>query len=449
MKFELWYLVMGALLVAIALVSSVVKRLPLTTTMLYLGVGILLGPMVAGVAKVDPFEDVGWLERVAEFGVLVSLFTAGLKLRVPLRFKEWSVPLRLAFLSMVLTVGMVTMAGVWWLGLPLGAAVLLGAILAPTDPVLASEVQLESAADRDRLRFSLTGEASLNDGTAFPFVMLGLGLLGLHELGDGGWKWIAVDVLWSVIGGLGIGAILGAGVGQLVLYFRQKHRESFGLDEFLTLGLIGLSYGLALLAHTYGFLAVFAAGLALRHVERKHTGDEPPDVVAIAALGKKEEIATHPKKSAAYLAEAVLGFNEQIERILEVALVLIVGLMLAPAFLDLNHLLFVPFLLLVVRPLSVWLGLLGCRVEREQRLMLSWFGIRGIGSLFYLFFIIRKEVPAEIASNLLSVTLWCIATSVVVHGISVTSLMKWYRSRVRYDDEKGSRRKLAPAHSGR
>ncbi|MCD6052514.1 MAG: Na+/H+ antiporter, partial [Verrucomicrobia bacterium] len=352
MKFELWYLLMGALLVAVALISSMVKRLPLTTTMLYLGVGVLLGPLMAGVAAIDPFKDGGWLERLAELAVLVSLFTTGLKLRVSLRHKDWLVPLRLAVVTMIFTVGMVTMAGVWWLGLPLGAAVLLGAILAPTDPVLASEVQLESPTDRNKLRFNLTAEAGLNDGTTLPFILLGLGLLGL-EGGSSGWRWAVFDLIGAAMGGLAVGALCGTFLGQLVLYLRRAHKESFGLDEFLALGLIGLSYGLAGLLHVNGFLAVLAAGLALRHVERRHTGEKPPEIVALAVAGKKKELATHPEKAPAYLAEAVLGFNEQVERILEVVLVLLVGVMLTPKFLNLAHLLFVPALLLIIRPLAV------------------------------------------------------------------------------------------------
>src|SRR5919206_497446 len=130
--------------------------------------------------------------------VLISLFTAGLKLRTALTDHRWRLPVRLAVESMIVTVGLITLVGVVGLGLPLGAAVLLGAILAPTDPVLASDVQVEGPTDQDRLRFGLTGEAGLNDGTAFPFVMLGLGLIGLHELGQAGWRWFAVDVVWAV-----------------------------------------------------------------------------------------------------------------------------------------------------------------------------------------------------------------------------------------------------------
>src|SRR5688500_4731781 len=260
MNFTIWYVVVGSLLVAVALAGTMLKRLPLTTSLLYLLVGVGLGPWGLNLIRIDPVAQAELLERLTEVAVIVSLFTAGLKLRLPLRDRLWWLPVRLASVSMVITVARIAAAGVWLLGLPLGAAVLLGAVLAPTDPVLASDVQVEHPTDRDRLRFGLTGEAGLNDGTAFPFVMLGLGLLGLHDLGPAGWKWIAVDVLWAIGGGLAVGAIAGTAVARLVLYLRQHHKEAVGLDEFLALGLLALSYGVALWLHTYGFLAVFAAG---------------------------------------------------------------------------------------------------------------------------------------------------------------------------------------------
>ena len=154
---------------------------------------------------------------------------------------RWLLPLRLALVSMLVTVALIAGAGVVWLGLPLGAAILLGGILAPTDPVLASDVQVAEPNDRDRLRFALTGEAGLNDGTAFPFVLLGLGLLGLHHLGHSLWRWLAVDVLWGVGIGIGIGALLGScGRQASSLYLRRTHKEAVGLDNFLALGLIGV-----------------------------------------------------------------------------------------------------------------------------------------------------------------------------------------------------------------
>ena len=284
MTFTIWLAVVGALLIVMALGGSLLKRLPLSTSMLYLAAGVALGPLGAGLIDLDPVADAAFLEHIAEVVVLISLFSAGLKLRSPLTDDRWRRPVRLAVGSMVLTVGLIALVGVLALDLPLGAAVLLGAILAPTDPVLASDVQVEHATDRDRVRYSLTGEAGLNDGSAFPFVMLGLGLLEVHTLGTFGWRWLTIDVLWAVTAGVGIGALLGTLVGHLVLYLRREHKEAVGLDDFLALGLIALAYSLALFAHAYGFLAVFSAGVALRVIERRASGDDAPrEVVAMAS----------------------------------------------------------------------------------------------------------------------------------------------------------------------
>jgi len=433
MTFETGYALLGALLIAVVVIASRVKRLPLTETMLYLLAGAVLGPLGFGLLGLDAHAHSKMLERVAEAAVLVSLFTAGLKLRIPLRDGRWRIPLRLAFASMTFTVGLIALAGVWLLGLPLGAAVLLGAILAPTDPVLASEVQLENPGDRDRLRFSLTGEAGLNDGTAFPFVMLGLGLLGLHEIGPWAWKWWAVDVVWAIGAGLGIGALLGTLTARLVLWLRREHKEGVGRDEFIALGLIALSYGVALLAHAYGFLAVFAAGLALRAVEREHTGEEPPaEVLALEQTSKaNQELATSPEKAPAHMAGAVLAFNQQIERILEVALVLLLGVTLSRDYLRFEELAFLAALFLAIRPLAVLGGLVGGRVTGAERGLLSWFGIRGIGSLYYLMYAVNRGLSPELAWQLISTTLTVIAVSIVLHGITVTPLMAWYRGRQR------------------
>jgi len=434
MAFTPWYLVTGGLLILMALTGSMLRRLPLTTAMLYLTVGVGLGPFGCGLLRLDPITQSALLERIAEIAVIVSLFTAGLKLRLPLSDRQWLFPVRLAFGAMALTVGLLALIGISLLGLSLGAAVLLGAILAPTDPVLASDVQVESPWDRDHLRFSLTGEAGLNDGTAFPFVMLGLGLLGLHDMGAYGWRWFALDVLWAISGGLGIGGLLGSLVGYVVLYLRREHKEAIGSDDFLALGLIALSYGVALLVHAYGFLAVFAAGLALRRVERQVTGEHPPEDVKAVALVGEEEVATDPEKAPAYMAQAVLNFNEQLERIGEVTVVLLLGGMLPLHALPSPSWWFIPLLFLVIRPLAVGLGLLGASASRAQYSLVSWFGIRGIGSLYYLMYAIQHGLPLATAQSLTALTVTTIATSILAHGISVTPLMKRYEKWTRTAD---------------
>ena len=334
MEFAVGSVLVGLLLVVMALSATVLKRLPLSTAMLYLAAGVAVSPLGWALTYIEPLGPTLLLERLTEVVVVISLFTAGLKLSASVVERRWMLPVRLATTSMLLTVAAVALVGWLWLGLPLGAAIVLGAVIAPTDPVLASDVQVRKPEDRDLLRFTLTGEGGLNDGTAFPFVMLGLGLLGLHDLGDFGWRWVAVDLVWAVAAGLGVGAALGLLVGRLVLYLRREHKEAVGLDDFLALGLMAVSYGTALLVLAYGFLAVFAAGVALRHVVQSQGGSarQSSDAVKQAAAAGDDEVeeavAVHPQFAPAYMAHAVLGFNEHIERIGEVAVVVTIGALL-------------------------------------------------------------------------------------------------------------------------
>ena len=429
--FTLACIVAGALLIAMTLGGSFIARLPLSAAMLYLGVGVAVSPVGLGLLKLDALKNAVLLERLTEVAVLISLFTAGMKLEFRLRDGRWRIPVQLATVSMVVTVGAITALGVYLLDLPVGAAVLLGAILAPTDPVLASDVQVANPGDRDRLRFGLTGEGGLNDGTAFPFVMLGLGLLGLHELGEGGWRWWAVDVLWAVAGGLALGWLLGTLVGRAILYLRMRHREALGSDEFIALGLIGLTYGLALLCHTYGFLAVFAAGLALRRIDEPHTGPRPLPL-APAAPGETlspDDQEASGAEAPAHMMRAVERFNSQLESFVEVAIVLAVGVLVATTRFRTEVLWFIPALFLVIRPAAVFIGLLGTPVKGSQRRLMAWFGIRGIGSLYYLLYAINHHLQPALAQRLLSITLAVVVASVIAHGISVTPLMKRYEAR--------------------
>jgi sodium/hydrogen antiporter len=431
MDFAIWSVIVGLLLVLMALASSVLKRLPLSTAMLYVLVGLGVSPI--GLDLVSPHArlDAPMLERMAEVVVLLSLFTAGLKLSAGLRERRWLLPVRLALNSMVLTVALIAAAAYFFLHLPVGACVLLGAILAPTDPVLASEVQLQEPGDTDQLRFALTGEGGLNDGSAFPFVMLGLGLLGLHDLGSFGWRWLAVDVVWATGAGLATGWILGIAIGRLVLYLRRQHKEAVGLDDFLALGLIGLAYGCALLLHAYGFLAVFAAGVALRRLEQRQGATESSLAEVEQALVDPdrtlaENVAVHPEHAPAFMARAVLGFNEQAERIGEVAIVIAIGTLLWAVHWQPSAWWFVPLLLLVIRPLAVRIGIARSRVTRGRRWLIGWFGIRGVGSLYYLMYAVNHGLEAGLADQLIALTLSVVVTSIVVHGISVTPMMAAY-----------------------
>jgi len=434
MTFAIWVLIIGLLLIVMVLSGTLLKRLPLSNAMLYLAAGFALGPAGWSVLTLHPLAYTALLERVTEVAVLISLFSVGLKLGLPLSNRHWLMPLRLAFVSMTLTVALIAVAGILGLGLPPGAAILLGAILAPTDPVLASAVQVESSGDRDHLRFSLTGEGGLNDGTAFPFVMLGLGLLGLHDLGTGGWRWLAVDVVWATAGGLLIGGALGGMTGRLVVYLRTRHQESVGQDEFLALGLIAIAYGAAVLCQTYGFLAVFAAGLALQRVKEQsgmiHVFTaETTSQLDGQADNKPASYATHADHASAYMMHAVRAFNEQMERIGEFAVVLVVGAMLPFIHITASAVGLLVLLFLVIRPVSVWLGLLGEPISPDQRVMIAWFGIRGIGSIYYLMYAIHHGLPRPLTGQIMAITLAAVTLSVVLHGVSVRPAMRLYSRR--------------------
>lgn len=425
MSTEAWVLLGGVIVLLMGLGTVFFERLPISMPMVYLAIGVLLGPLGWGVLTVDPFRHVGLLHHLAEATVVVSLFTVGLKLRISFDNRQWLPPLILAFVSMALTVGLLTLVGINWLHLPLGAAVLLAAILAPTDPVLASEVQVAHAGDRDELRTALSGEAGFNDGTAFPFVLLGLGLLGMHDLGASGWRWWTVDVVWAIGGGLAIGAGLGYLTGKLVLHMRIRLKKGVFHDEYLLLGLIGVAYGLSLLLHAYGFLAVFAAGVAVRAIERRHAEGQTRRKPAPSPAGLTDETAAvHPELGPAYLAASFLRFTEQLERMLELAMVLLIGAGLAYVGVPAEALWFVPVAFLLVRPLSVLPLWWTRRFTPSQFAGIAWFGMRGIGSIYYLMYALTEGLPDELAQRLIGLTFVVVASSVVVHGISATPVMK-------------------------
>jgi len=423
-----WYLLAGVILLSMGLTASRVKKLPLTSAMCYLFVGLAVGPTGWHLFHFNPLQQSGLLEVVTEIAVILSLFTAGLKLQLPVTHPLWWIPIRLAFVSMAISVGLLTLFGHYVMGLPIGLAVLLGAILAPTDPVLATDIQVKDPQDYDRLRFSLTGEAGLNDGSAFPFVMLGLGLLGLHELGDNGVYWLWHDLVWAIFGALAIGALLGHLLARLIKLLRDKHLETQFMDDFLGLGLIAFSYGAALFIETYAFIAVFTAAVALRQTEqwlakRDKPASRPSTAQNPLTIGKPNQ-----HEDQALLSNRSLRFNEQLERISEVLLIILLGGSLFLNSWTTEALIIACFVLFIARPISVTVGLIGAKVPAAPTSMMAWFGVRGIGSLYYLMYAIQHGLPESQAVQLLSITLIVVTISIVAHGISVTPLMSRYQS---------------------
>lgn len=416
-----WFMLIGGLLLAMGLTSSLLKRSPFTSAIIYLAVGILVGPTVLDLFHFNPLKQSALLEALTEVAVLISLFSAGVKMPGPFSFSRWRAPVLLATVSMVITVALVAAFAYYVLGLPLGAGVLLGAILAPTDPVLATDVQIRHPGDRDRLRFTLTCEAGMNDGSAFPFVMLGMGLLGLHELGDFGLNWVLVDVLWATFAGIGVGVVAGAALARLGWKLRREPFKHELLDDFLGLGLIGVVYGLAVLLHAWGFLAVFFAAVALRQTEMKLAK------AAHDALGVPEDPASADADASPepppMVSEGSLVFKEHLERLSEVLLILLIGGTLFIDSWSWPAVGLALFVFMVARPLSVVAGLAGTRTPWRIRALTGWFGVRGIGSLYYLMYAIQQGLPEALALQLIQLTLIVVTLSILLHGTSVKPLM--------------------------
>jgi NhaP-type Na+/H+ or K+/H+ antiporter len=407
-------LLLGAVLLGTCLMELHVTRWPLSPAVVYLAVGWVAGWMVQAKVVTPPTAPgrADMLVIITEIAVLISLFAVGVQLRVPWTLKGWRVALVLASGTMVATIALATLAGAWLMpGLGGAGALLLAGILAPTDPVLASEVQIRSRHDRDAVRVALTAEGGLNDGTALPVVMLALGLLGIGELGPGGMRWLWHDLAWPIAGGALLGWAFGRVLGR-VIHALQRHGHGLGWDELLYLGIITVAYGLSRLTETSAFLFVFAAALGLFRRTRQ----------AESSLAR---VGVEPDE----LAERLVGFGHRCGRLGEVVMVLLLGFAMPWVPWRGEPLVYASLLLLVIRPLSVFLTIPGRALPKAQRRIVAWFGIRGVGSLFYLALVIDSGLSPTLAADLVDATLPAIALSILLHGVSATPLMALYRRR--------------------
>nr|WP_199307923.1 MULTISPECIES: sodium:proton antiporter [unclassified Leptolyngbya] len=391
----------GLLLLLITLGSGWIVRLPLSYALINLIVGIALGPH--GMSWIQLRPNAEFVERLAELVVIISVFSCGLKMHRPLKLGAWQTTIRLIGFLMPLSILAIAAVAHWLVGLDWGTSVLLGAILSPTDPVLASEVQLYHPHDNDEVRFGLTSEGGLNDALAFPFVYF-----GLYALTKGSWdnwfrEWVAVDLLWAIAAGLVMGYI----VAQGILWLNRRlprHQQEEGEMELLALSIVFITYTLTEIVNGYGFLAVFVAGVTIR-------------------------------KSYSYDSEkrmAQLYFTEQIEKLLEVGTILILGAMLQFTSIAENfwaEFVMVVAVLFIVRPLGTWLSLLGSGLPRTSQWLMGWFGIRGVGSIYYLAYAMGKGFEGPLAEKTAWIVYSVILVSVVLHGISATPLMQWYESK--------------------
>ena len=413
MIMALWAIGIGLLLASMVLFAQYVDRLPVSPALLYLGVGLAVGPAGLGWVRLAPAPHADALELVSEAIVLLSLFAVGVKLGAPRRAGAWNLGIRLASASMLITISLVAAAAAVFLHYSIGAAVLLAAILAPTDPVLASEVQTRHSDDRDRLRFALSAEGGLNDGAAFPFVLLGLGLLGAHHLGPAGIQWLLLDVLWAIVAGLASGYLCGFAAAHAVARFVRTRQELARSGSLLLLGLIAIAYGLAIAINAYAFLAVFAAAVAVKRT-------------------------APPAEAKAEISHSLLDFNEQLERVAEFGIVLALGVMISTSGGSWIGVAIAALLFVIVRPLAVWLSISRRDLPGGQYRFVGWFGIRGVGSLYYLFFAVNHSIDRTLATELIPLVLTVVACSIVAHGISATPLMRRYDGGARTDESRSA-----------
>ncbi len=419
------YLLAGVALLLAVVLPNATSRLAVSPPIVLVLAGALMGllPMPESMSF-SPIDHRAFTEHLTEFCIVVALMGVGLALDRPLDLRRWSawrrwdVTWRLLGITMPLTIAGVALLGWWAMGLAPAAALLLGAVLAPTDPVLASDVQVggpttlaegedDEIDERDEVRFALTSEAGLNDGLAFPFVYAAIFLVSIGGVAEWGVRWVA----WELVGKVVVGVAIGIAVGWLLAKAAFRSRfESLRLAEtgepLLALAAVLVSYGAAQVAHGYGFLAVFACAMTLRSMERGH----------------------HYHR---HMHQVV----ERLERLLTLSVLLLLGVALTNGLLV--HLtwqgaLVGVLLVFVLRPVA---GLVALRIgmgrdrigdralgPREQ-LATALFGVRGVGSLYYLAYATGEETFGNPA--LLWATVgFTVTLSVLVHGVSATPVMR-------------------------
>jgi NhaP-type Na+/H+ or K+/H+ antiporter len=397
---ELALLVLGVAAFGVVGLPHVLSRQPLSYPIVFVAGGVLLFSLPLGLIQPDPIEFAETTETLTEIGVITALMGAGLAINRAPGWKTWGSTVRLLAITMPFTIAAVAGLGWWALGLTPAAAVLLGAVLAPTDPVLASDVQVPAPAgdeDDDDVRFALTSEAGLNDGLAFPFTNLAI-LIALNGVAPSGWlgDFLLVEVLYKLsvglLGGVVVGRILAWGI------FARRSPLPRTRDGMMALAATLIAYAVTEMVGGYGFLAVFVAAVVIRNQERKHS----------------------------YL-EVMHQFSDQIERLLSAVILVLFGGALASGilgYLDWPGVLVAVVIVLVVRPLAGVAGLARSPMPGRERAAIAFFGIRGVGSFYYLAYA-SNQVEFLQVEQVWAVTALVVLISVLVHGVTATPAMAY------------------------
>ena len=391
----------GLLIALVAWLPLALRRLPLSLPIVCIGLGaaIFSLPQVTLIPLPMRYPEI--TERFSEFVVIIALTGAGLKLDRIFSFRKWGITWRLIAVTMPLSIAAITYIAGAWMGLSWSVALLLGAALAPTDPVLSADVQVgpPKSGQEDEVRFGLTSEAGMNDGAAFPFVHLAIALAAAAATGEPWFtRWFTYNVLWEIGAGVGAGYVIGRVFGWLTFHVPAKTKLAKTGDGLIALSATLVSYGLTELIHCYGFLAVFVTALTFRHAHRDHDF----------------QLEMH-------------ALTEQVERIAMMVLLLLFGGALVSGLLAPLQWIDVVaaiVILLIVRPVTGLIGMVGHKADWQERLTLAFFGIRGVGSIYYLAYGLNHIDKVPGADRLWAVVGLIILMSILMHGITVTPIMR-------------------------
>lgn len=346
----------------------------------------------------DPRETPLPWELVSELTVIVALFGTGMRIDSLRPWKRWFPAFRMLGIAMPLTILAVALLGIGLEGLTVAGAILLGAVLAPTDPVLAADVQVGPPQEGKEhpVRFTLTTEAGLNDGLAFPFVYLGL-IVAAQGLNPGAWalEWLLLDVFYRIAVGVAMGWVGGRALGYILFSVPKGAVLAETASGIIALAGVLLCYGSTELIEGYGFISVVVMGLTLRRIEIDH-----------------------------HFHRRLHDFTESIEHTLTALLLIALGSVLPILFADLTwtHFVVAILLILVIRPLAGWIALLRTDLNSRDRAVISVYGVRGIGSIYYLCYA-GSHMEFVNEAQLWSLIALVILFSTILHGFSVGRAM--------------------------
>lgn len=396
--------IIGAATTLMAWMPGFSKKTGISYSLLYVIAGVLLYLAFPQYLP-DPLPDdnENLTLHLTELIVIISLMGTGIKIDRAFSFKSWSAPLKLIGITMLFCIAAAAVMGYYFLGLSIASATLLGAALAPTDPVLASDVQVGPPNNKEmsEVKFTLTSEAGLNDGVSFPFTWLAISI-GLLLAGTevSFVEWFAFDVLYRIAAGVAIGFLCGKAIGFILFRLSEQSGVVSTRDGFLAIAVTLLVYGLTELACGYGFISVFICSITLRHYEKDHR--------------YHQELHT---------------FTDQIERLLLSLLMILFGGALASGILKpvtLPMFLFSVVFLLLIRPLAGRLALSKSNMSQKEKWAVGFFGIKGLGSIFYLSFAF-SEFDFQYKDELWAIVSLTILLSIIIHGLSATTVMKKFR----------------------